>query len=244
MKNVCPAMFAAFLLAVPAVLGQAAPDPCATAPQTCATLIDTQATAETRLPNTAADISVGITASDKDMPAVQRALAEKTATLLSYLRAQKAQRLITTSVSFSPQVKSQKNALDKTVGYDGSSQISFRTTPEKAAELLSGVLEHGANNISSTSFTPTEEEVAAARASLSGEATRTAIAQAYAAKAAGLHVVAVRTINVDAAAPMMKRPLAYAAMEMRAGASPAPIETAAGDQALSMQVRVTVAAAR
>ncbi len=222
-----------------------APDPCATAPQTCATLINTHATAQSRIPNTAADISVGITASGRDLPSVQRALAEKASALLAYLRAEKAQRLITTSVSFSPSTKSQKNAPDKTVGYDASSQVSFRTTPEKAPELLAGVLEHGANSIDSNAFTPTEDEVAAARAALSAEANRTAIAQAEAiAKAAGMHVVAVRTINVEADAVFEPRGRAFP-MQMKALAAPAPpIETAAGDQSLSMRVDVTIAAAR
>ena len=238
----------ALLLAPAFILAHAtaqSPDPCATAPQSCATLINTHSTAQTRIPNTAVDISIGITASGRDLPSVQRALAEKSSSLLAYLRAQKAQRLITTSVSFSPSIKPQKNAPDKTVGYDAASQLSFRTTPERAPDLLAGVLDHGANNIDSNTFTPTEEEVAAARATLSAEATRTAIAQAEAiSKAAGMHVVAVRTINVEPENIFSPRPVAFA-MKMSAGmAAPAPIETAAGDQSLSMRVDVTIAAAR
>ncbi len=248
MNVALPVLFLAFVCSPAALLAQASvsgPDPCATAPQTCATLIYTHATAQSRIPNTAVDISVGITASGRDLPSVQRALAEKSSSLLAYLRAQKAQRLITTSVSFSPSVKSQKNAPDKTVGYDASSQVSFRTTPERAPDLLSGVLGHGANNIDSNTFTPTEEEVAAARAALSAEATRTAIAQAETiAKAAGMHVVAVRTVNVEADAGFEPRARAFP-MQMKALAAPAPpIEIAAGDQSLSMRVDVTIAAAR
>ena len=139
------------------------PDPCATAPQTCATIISTHATAESRIPNTAVDITVGITASGKDLPSVQRDLAAKSSSLLAYLRSEQAQRLITTAVNFSPEMKSQKNALDKTVGYNGSSQVSFRTTPEKAPVLLAGVLEHGATPSITMPSPPTEEEVTTAR---------------------------------------------------------------------------------
>lgn len=239
-------LLASVALSAPAIAQATSQDPCATAPQTCATLINTHATAQSRIPNTAVDISVGITASGRDLPSVQRALAEKSSSLLAYLRAQKAQRLITSSVSFSPTIKPQKNAPDKTVGYDATSQLSFRTTPERAPDLLSGVLDHGANSIDSNTFTPTEDEVTAARAALSAEATRTAIAQAEAiAKAAGMHVVAVRTINVEADAPFEPRSRSFPMQAMRAMAAPAPpIETAAGDQSLSMRVDITIAATR
>ncbi len=222
-----------------------APDPCATAPQTCATLINTHASAETRLPSTAVDISVEITANGKDLITVQRQLAEKSSTLLTYLRGEKVQRLITNAVNFTPETKSFRASADKTVGYDGSLAVSFRTTAEKAPVLLAGVLDHGANTINSTGFTPTEEEIAAARKELSAEATRTAIAQAEAiAKAAGMHVVAVRTINVQPDQDD-NRPRYIASsrlMEFKAAAQAAPIDTAAGEQVFSTRVDITVAA--
>ena len=236
---------AAAILSLPALALAQAPDPCATAPQTCATTISTRATAQTRIPNTAVDISVAINTTDKDLPTVQRALSQKSSALLAYLRTQKAERLMTNGVNFIPEVKSQKNAIDKTVGFTGNTSISFRTTPEKAPELLAGVLDHGASNINSTSFTPTEEEYTAARNTLSAEATRTAITQAEAiAKAAGMHVVAVRTINVDNTGDYMPRPMEFAMkMSVMAGA-PAPIETASGDQALTVGVGIIIAAAK
>src|SRR5579871_1473332 len=43
----------------PLASAQVAVDPCATGPASCATLIETHATSEMRLPNTAVDISVG-----------------------------------------------------------------------------------------------------------------------------------------------------------------------------------------
>lgn len=231
---------------VPGLAAAQAPDPCATAPGTCATLINTHATAQTRLPNTAVDVSVGITANGRDLATVQRALAAKGASLLTYLRGASAQRLLTTNVSVTPEVKNGKNTLDRTVGYDGEMKVSFRTTPEKAPDLLAGVLDHGANNIDSTNFTPTEEEIAKARRELSAEATRTAIAQGEAiAAAAGLHLASIRTINVDGSAPFSPRPQMYAnALMDKQRLASTPIDTEAGEQSLSMQVEVTIAAIR
>src|SRR5450631_4087792 len=174
------------------------PDPCATAPASCATLIETHATSEMRIPNTAVDVVVGTSASGKDLPEVQRALAGQSNQLLAYLKGQHVERLITTSVSFSPSTKSVKSGPDKTVGYDGSARISFRTKPDTVADILAGVLVNGANEIQSTTFTPTEQEIATARRQLSEDATKTAVAQADAiAKAAGMKVVAIRNISVD-----------------------------------------------
>jgi uncharacterized protein YggE len=228
------------------VMGAAqAPDPCTTAPESCATLIATRATAETRIPNTAVDVTVGVSASGAALADVQRMLATQSNGLLAYLRGQKVERLITTEINFSPDTRSQKNAPDKTVGYNGSEQVSFRTTPEKAPDILAGALSNGANEIESTSFTATEQEIAEARSKLAEQATKTAVAQADAiAHAAGEHLVAVRTINVDNAV-YTPQPRSFAQMDMRmAAAAVVPMQAAAGDQQLSVSVSVTAAAKR
>ena len=222
-----------------------APDSCATAPATCATLITTRATSETRIPNTAVDVSVGVSASGKDLPEVQRALATQSNGLLAYLRAQKVDRLITMSVNFSPDTRTQKNAPDKTVGYDGSEQVSFRTTPEKAPNILAGVLTNGANEIDGTTFTPTEQEIADARRKLSEDATKTAIEQADAiAHAAGMKVVSVRNINVDNSVVQPMRVSGEMMFEAKAAMAAVPMQAASGDQQLSVSVNITAAAMR
>lgn len=221
-------------------------DPCTTAPATCATLITTRAASETRIPNTAVDVTVGVSASGKDLAEVQRALATQSNGLLAYLRGQKVDRLITTGVSFSPDTRAQKNAPEKTVGYNGSEEVSFRTTPEKAPEILAGVLTNGANEIDSTTFTPTEQEIADARRKLSEEATKEAVAQADAiARAAEMHVVAVRNINVDNSIVQPMR-VNNGMFEAQALAAPTriPMQAASGDQQLSVSVNITAAAMR
>src|SRR5579884_3358506 len=221
------------------LFAQTQPDPCATAPATCATLITTRATSESRIPNTVVDVSVAVNTAGANLADVQRALATQSNGLLAYLRAQKVDRLITSNINFSPDMRSQKNAPDKTVGYNGSEEVSFRTTPEKAPDILAGVLTNGANEIMGTTFAPTEQEIADARKKLSEEATKEAVAQADAiARAAGLHVVAVRNINVDNGAI---QPLPRArVMAFEANAAPAvPMQTASGDQQLSVSVNIT-----
>jgi len=220
------------------------PDPCATAPASCATLIETHAASETRVPNTVVDISVSVIANGKDMAEVQRTLATKSNSLLAYLKTQNVERLITSGIFFSPEIRSDKSGPDKTVGYSGSSSVSFRTTPAKAPDILAGVITNGANQIESTNFTPTEKELADARRKLSEEATKMAVDQADGiARAAGMHVVSIRQINVnDDGYP---RPMSYNGGVMMAKAAMAPpMQTSAGDQQLSVRVNITAAATR
>lgn len=225
-----------------AVLAQA-PDPCSTVPQSCATQISTRATSRTRIANTVVDATVGVEATGKDMAEVQRQISENTARLMRYLKAQGAERLMTQNVSFSPETQTQKNGPDKTVGYRGSVQVSFRTTPEKVPDLLGGVLQNGANTVDGTNFQPSEKEIEAAQRLMAAEATKTAQAEADAiAKAAGLTVVAVRSINVQNESMKVPRNVNMM-MGARAGmAAAAPIATEAGDQEISASVEITVAA--
>lgn len=228
-------------------------DPCATAPQTCATLIETHATSEIRIPNTVVDVVVGVSASGKDLMEVQRALADQSNKLLAYLKGQQVERLITASVNFTPDTRSQKSAPDKTVGYDGSARVSFRTKPEKISELLAGVLANGADTIRSTQFMPTEEEISAARRKLSEEATKAAIAQANAiAQAAGLRVLSIRNVNVDNSVDMPRQLASinggvyldgFTGGQRDRNAS-SPIQAAAGEDQLSVSVNITAAAIR
>jgi uncharacterized protein YggE len=240
--NLVPLLLLGF---APMAFAQSQPDPCATAPATCATLITTRATSETRIPNTAVDVSVGVNAAGANLADVQRALATQSNGLLTYLKGQKVERLITTNISFSPDTRAQKNGPDKTVGYNGTEQVNFRATPEKAPEILAGVLANGASEIDGTTFTPTEEEIAEARRKLSEDATKTAVAQADAiARAAGMHVVAVRNINVDNSIvqPMrMDKLMAFAPEVAQANI---PMQAASGDQQLSVSVNITAAAMR
>ena len=244
------AILSTSLYVAAALHAQTYTDPCQTAPQTCPTLISTAATAQTRIPNTAVDITLGLTISKVGLPATQRALADKTNALLKFLRDQQAQRLITTNVSFTPETRYQKNAIDRTVGYTGTMQISLRTTPEKAPELLAGALANGANTIDSTTFTPTEQEIDDARRDLAAQATKTAMTQVESiAKAVSLHLLAIRDISVGSPAPVASEyEIGMRDMVTRAAAkavpAPPPIQTASGDQQLSISVSLTAALGR
>ena len=202
--------------------------------------INLEATARKRLPNTAADVVLGIQVDGRNGDAVSNSLAQKSQTLVDYLRKQGVERLRTENVNFQPQVESPPRGPDKIVGYTGTADVSFRTTADKLGTVLSGSLENGANTVSQTQFTPSESEIDAARRDLGIEATKTALARADAiAEAAGLRVVRVEVINVAGEENVV--PMQFAAKVeggMRAAAR--PVQTVSGEQEVSVRVSVQV----
>jgi uncharacterized protein len=207
-------------------------------------LVSTSATAHRRIPNTVADVSVGIQTQGADAASVSRDLGQRSQTLLDWLRGQGAERLATDQISFQPQTHEEKNGQQKIVGYTGSTTVSFRTTPEKVGAILSGVLDHGANTIQQTNYAPKEEDEDKVRKELAQEATRTAVAQGSAvADAAGTHVIGVREVNVEASGIM--RPMPMMRMATINGAVPAAgIAAEAGDQDISVTVSVKLTVSR
>jgi uncharacterized protein YggE len=207
-------------------------------------IVATTATAHRRVPNTVVDVSVGIQTQGQDAAAVSRDLAQRSQALLGWLRAQGAERLATEQVSFQPQTHEEKNGQQKIVGYTGSTTVSFRTTPAKVGEILSGVLEHGANTIQQTSYAPKEEEEDKVRKELAQEATKSAMEQAEAvAAAASTRVIGVREVNVQPNGFVRPMPM-MRAQAMSAGAASPAVGTEAGDQDISVNVSVRLTVSR
>jgi uncharacterized protein len=201
--------------------------------------VSLEAVARKRLPNTLADVVLGIQVEGRTADAVSNGLAQRSQTLLEYLRQQGVERLRTENVNFQPQVESVRNGPDRIVGYTGSANVSFRTTPDKLGTVLGGSLEHGANTISQTSFSPLESEIDNARRELAIEATKAALARADAvAEAAGVRVVRVEAINVAAEETVV--PMGFAKAEAPMPARVATIETATGEQEVAVRVSVQV----
>jgi uncharacterized protein YggE len=191
------------------------------------------------VPNTVADVVVGIEATGRDVASVSQPLEQHSQALLEFLRQQGAERLRTEEVSVEPQTETQPNGRNRIAGYSGHLSISFRTSPQQLPALLGGSLEHGANTIIQTVFTPRESEIDAARQELAVEATKMALAQAEAvAKAADTRVVGIREINVAPEGEVVPR--AEKVQAASAGLN-RTIATTAGEQELAVRVVVRAA---
>lgn len=241
-------MFLVSIFGLGLVLGSAwgdSPTPAASPQQTKLAPdghINLEAAAHKRLPNTIADVVLGIEVEGRSADAVSTALAQKSQTLLDYLRQQGTERLRTEDVGFQPQIDSVRGT-DRIVGYTGSANVSFRIAPDKLGTVLAGSLEHGANTVSQTQFSPLESEIEAARRELEIEGTKTALARADAiAAAAGLRVLLIEQVTVgeeENAVPMGGFTVG------KAEAAPArTIQTATGEQEVTVRVSVQVGVAK
>jgi uncharacterized protein len=202
--------------------------------------INLEATARKRLPNTVANVVLGIQVEGRTSDAVSSGLADRSHTLLDFLRQQGVERLRTEDVNYQPQVESVPNRPDRIVGYTGTTSVSFRTTPDKLGNVLSGSLEHGANTVSQTQFSPLESDIDAARQDLAIQATKTALARADAlAQATDLRVVRIEQINVASEENIVPLPFG------KVMAAPArAVETASGEQEVTVRVSVQVGVAK
>ena len=222
--------------------GSPSPSPAGSAPVASASpdgRINLEATARKRLPNTAADVVLGIQVDGRNGDAVSSALAQKSQNLLAYLKQQGVERLRTENVNFQPQVQSVQNAPDRIVGYTGTANVSFRTTADKLGTVLGGSLENGANTVDQTQFTPSESEIDDARRELGIEATKTALARADAiAEAAGLRVVRIENINVAGEENVV--PMAFASKAEGGMRASRAIQTVSGEQEIAVRVSVQV----
>lgn len=202
-------------------------------------LVHTEAQSTTRLPNTVADVTVGVEITGKDVDTVASLLSQQSNTLMHYLQGLGADRLATGQISFEPQNHTAKTGVESIVGYTGSTSVTFRTTSDKLGAALSGALANGANRVEQTNLHPRETEEEAARTNLAEQATRRALAEADAvARAAGAHVLSVRDVSVGGPATPV-RPMMFAALAMR-DKSAAPISISAGDSEVSVTVSVAV----
>ena len=146
--------------------------------QGAAGIINTHAEAHRRLPNTVSDAFVGIEVHARDVQGATSLLARQSQDLLSYLRAEKVERLRTEGVGVEPEMQEVHGQPDRITGYIGRTTVSFRITPDRLPLLLAGCLDHGANRAFQAGSSPREEEVEQARQKLAAEAARTALAQA------------------------------------------------------------------
>src|SRR5206468_6940005 len=99
--------------------------------------ITTSATARRTLPNTVADVGVGIDAHGRTVAAVHKALADGSGALLAYLRGAGAERLMTEQVAVSPDTETDRGGgrPDRIVGYTGHVRVSFRVPADQLGDV-------------------------------------------------------------------------------------------------------------
>lgn len=204
-------------------------------------LITTNAEARRRLQATVSDASVTIEVHGRDLRGTATALAQRSETLLNYLRAQGAERVRTEGTGFDPEVQEVRGQPDRIKGYSGRTGISFRTVPDRLPLLLSGSLENGATGLLQSGAQPREEDIETARQELAAEATRAALARARSvAAAAEGKLGGIQRIEVDPVSlPGGFEPDMALRME-RAPRPVPPMASAAGETEVMVRVSLSV----
>lgn len=132
-----------------------------------------------RIPTTLTNVSLGVEIQGKTAAEVQKNVAQRTSSLVDFLRSRQVERLETVGIRLQPNYQYDNNQR-RLVGYIGTNTISFRIKTETVGSILDDAVKAGATRIDSVSFTATETAVSQAQKEALKAATLDAQQQAEA----------------------------------------------------------------
>ncbi len=115
-----------------------------------------------RIPTTLTDVSLGVEIQGKTATEVQNNVAQRTSSLVDFLRSRPIERLQTTGIRLQPNYQYDNNQR-RLVGYIGTNTISFRVKTEEVGSLLDDAVKAGATRIDRISFTAEETAISQAQ---------------------------------------------------------------------------------
>ncbi|MDJ0509564.1 MAG: SIMPL domain-containing protein [Crocosphaera sp.] len=132
-----------------------------------------------RIPTTLTNISLGVEIQGKTAEEVQKNVAQRTSSLVDFLRSRQVERLETVGIRLQPNYKYDNNQR-RLIGYIGTNTISFRIETEAVGSILDDAVKAGATRIDNVSFTATETAISQAQKEALQKATLDAQQQAEA----------------------------------------------------------------
>ncbi|MDJ0658244.1 MAG: SIMPL domain-containing protein [Crocosphaera sp.] len=132
-----------------------------------------------RIPTTLTDVSLGVEIQGKTATEVQKNVAQRTSSLVDFLRSRSIERLETTGLRLQPNYQYDNNQR-RLVGYIGTNTVSFRVKTEEVGSLLDDAVKAGATRIDRVGFTAEETAISEAQKEALKLATLDAQAQAKA----------------------------------------------------------------
>ncbi|WP_107667184.1 SIMPL domain-containing protein [Cyanothece sp. BG0011] len=132
-----------------------------------------------RIPTSLTDVSLGVEIQGKTAAEVQQNVAQRTSSLVDFLRSRQVERLETTGIRLQPNYQYDNNQR-RLVGYLGTNIVSFRVKTEEVGSLLDDAVKAGATRIDRVSFSATETAISEAQKEALKLATSDAQAQAEA----------------------------------------------------------------
>ena len=115
-----------------------------------------------RIPTTLTNVNLGVEIQGKTATEVQNNVAQRTSSLVDFLRSRPIERLQTTGIRLQPNYKYDNNQR-LLIGYTGTNTVSFRVKTEEVGSLLDDAVKAGATRIDSISFTAEERAISDAQ---------------------------------------------------------------------------------
>lgn len=221
------------------------PGPPPPAPASVQRTISVTGTGTATLPPDIATFSAGVTETNANVADAQNAVNSKSSAIIDALRqggVDVDKDVKTSGYSVQPQYNYPQNGAPVLTGYRVSNTVNVTVRDiSKVGQLLDAVTKAGANQIGGVSFGLADPEAASRVAR--EQAVQNARAKADTiAKATGVSVGIVMTVDDQSTTPAPPRPLAAPAATTAAGAAvPPPIQT--GETTVTVTLRVTYAIA-
>lgn len=230
MKSSVAAVFAAYILAFPAVadaqtMAQAALN---------GTRLEISVRGEVKRVPDVAVISTGVVTQSADAATVMRDNAAQMARVLAALkRAGVADKDVTTSaVNLSPQYRYNNNQPPVITGYQANNQVTVRFRDiTRSGAILDALVKEGSNEINGPSLTIDKPEEALDEARIAAITAGRARAEVY-ANAAGMKIKRIISISENDGMSVVPRPM----MTMMAKSAEADTVIMPGEQSLGMTV--------
>ncbi len=190
---------------------------------------------------TIAQVRLGVEVEGKTANDVQREVARRSNSVVSFLKSRPVDKLETTGINLNPRYDYTNNR-QTLVGYVGSNNVSFRVPTERAGEIIDEAVKAGASRIDSVSFTATDEATAAAQKRALQKATQEANAQADAVFSA-LNLTRKEIVNVQINNAVAPQPIfqdVAPRARMQAAAAPSPSPVVGGEQRVEGSVTLQI----
>lgn len=184
-------------------------------------------------------IRLGVEVKGKTAEQVQTDIANRSASVVEFLKGQNVDKLTTTGINLQPEYD-YNNGDRRLIGYIATNTVSFEVPTEQAGSIMDESVKAGATRIDGISFRATDAALKAAETIALQEAATDARAQADAVLSAlGLSAKEVVQIQVNGSQPPMPLPIMRAeAFKMTADAATTPVE--GGEQTVNATVTLTI----